>query len=332
MVKLLHLSFFFLKTVYLSPVNNPLFYCQLTVAGIFLMGGDLKKHETVAFLLLSALSHRLMPAIHFDTRNTDATRNNGISRNIRLYPVKKGIVFGAIVFAGIVYISIPLSLYCYAGTHFETPPSTASVCRTEFKSIRTPSGEPLSFVEGITISKHRFRIPVSPSLLFGYLASETVFLREQVPDSLINKVCPVKKTAPEDIFSGKAVYTRQEFESPFLEEIRRRNTVLLSLLAAFSFVFFFYDGMCIFRKRPDAVFLKRFFPIMDFVLYSLLVLFWCILVSDIFLPESRILWITSHIFPIEHYFTAIVAVTIVVCIVRIIGSIGNVEKSGRAIS
>jgi hypothetical protein len=331
MVRLSHISFFFLKTIYLSPINNPLFYCQLMVAGMFLMGGALKKHEAVAFLLLSALSHRLMPAIHIYNRNTDTTRNNIISQNIRFFPVKKGIVFSAIVFAGIFYISIPLSLYCYAGIHFETPPSTASICRTEFKTIRTPSGEPLSFVEGIAISRHQFRIPISPSLLFGHLASETIFLRERVSDSLIRKVCPVNKISPEDVFSGKAVYTQPEFESPFLEEIHHQNIVHLLLLALFAFVFFFYDGMCIFQKRPDTVFLKRIFLTMDFILYSSYIFLWCILIMDIFLPESQTAWVTSHIFPSEHSFTTIVAITIIICIVRIIGSIGNIETAGRTI-
>ncbi|HEX2958964.1 MAG TPA: hypothetical protein VHO70_19170 [Chitinispirillaceae bacterium] len=289
MRKFLYVFLFIVKTVYFSPVNNPVFFCLIVISGVLFAGGEMNKHEVVLFLLLSAISHRLMPAINLSASILSGCQNGKFSQSIKLLPIKKNTFFVSFLLSGILYISLLLTFGYFAGNGAENPPVVESLCPPRMVTAYTPSGEPYRYVEGISVYGSKFQIPVSSSLLFQYLASDVVFSRDAVTEEYLQKVCPCQKIAPEKIFSA----TNQELSttrfSPFLDNVRYSNRRILQLLCIFTFVFFLYDGMSIYRGRVKVRGLTSFvFVLVNVLLYSVYCLLCGMLIADVLLPESVI--------------------------------------------
>jgi hypothetical protein len=296
MKKFVNVFLFVVKTVHFSPVNNPVFYFLVVVSGLLFVCGEMNKHEVVLFLLLSAISHRLMPAINWSAPVLSGNQNDNFSQSIKLLPIKKNTFFVSFLLSGTLYISLLLAFGYFAGNGAENPPVMESLCPPRTVTAYTPSGEPYRYVEGIAVYGSKFQIPVSSSLLFQYLASDVVFSREVITEEYIKKVCPCQKIVPETIFSA----TKQELStsrfSPFLDNVRSSNKRILQLLSIFTFVFFLHDGMSIYREREKVIGLKSFFFVLvNVLLYSVYCLLCGMLIADVLLPESLITKISLNV-------------------------------------
>ena len=295
MNKKIHVFLFTLKTVYFSPVNNPIFYCMLIVSGIMLFSGDLKKHETVLFLLLAAISHRLMPAIQLTSLSSHKNRTGIFSLNINMLPVKKNVFFVSLLLSAAFYISILLSIGYYAGTASECPPVVESLCPPHTVKAFSLSGEPNIYVEGISSYGNMFTIPLSSSLLFKYLASDVIFSKEIVTEEFIRKHCPGKEISPENLFTGNFKKISSIYFSSFLENVRYSNYISLLFVIIFSFVFFLYDGMCIFMGSMKSNGKKIIFRVIDIFMYTIYAALCTTLILDTILPESIIAQASSNV-------------------------------------
>lgn len=318
---------FILKTVYFSPVNNPVFYCMLVVCGLMFIGGDLKKHETVLFLLLSAISHRLMPAIHFTSPSLNENQKGSFSLNIRLLPVKNTTFFISLIISAVLYISILLSIGYYAGTLLERPPVVESQCPPHIVTEYSSSGEPYYYEEGISIYGNTFTIPFTPSLLFKYLASDVIFSKQIVSEEFVRKHCPDKKISPEDLFTENLKKNSPVHFSSFLESIRHSNNLSLLLIIFFSFVFFLYDGMCIFHGKMKSTGNKILLRIIDILMYTIYAVLCSTLILDVLLPESVIAQVSSYV-SFNGLFAPVLLFSAAGCGCRFLMSFA-IEKNGR---
>jgi|SRR5690554_3992236 len=93
MKKIISLFIFFLKTVFLSPVNNPAFYCLLLTACLLYFGGNLEKLETVFLFITSAVSIRFISSLKAVPTDFSDSSESLLSRCTNLLPVKKKLFY-----------------------------------------------------------------------------------------------------------------------------------------------------------------------------------------------------------------------------------------------
>jgi hypothetical protein len=316
MKKILNFSFFLIRTTYFSPINNPIFFCIIILAVFLFFCGDLGKHESVMFILISSISHRLMPSLRLPGTDSIQCTTNQFVRSISLLPIKNEIFLASFLLSGIVYISLQISFFFLVGISYEKPPTIKSICPTKLKFVKNNNGEVFTNLEGITFDLRYFQIPIVPSLFFGNLASNISISQTQAADSIMQRLCPLRVTNPEELFSGVSSNRSVEEFSPILIRINNDNFIRLLYLSIFCFAFFLFDGISIFYSRPklnDA--LSIIGSLVDVVIRIFFAMLCIVLLLDILLPEYLIAKVSPFLSIDRKIFIPIFAMTTIVCLV-----------------
>jgi hypothetical protein len=290
---------FFTKTIYLSPSNNPLFYLLIVIGGMFFFSGSLGKHETALLLLLAGITNRFMPT-HQTRNNSDDLQEEGISQYSLLWPVGKYDVFIGYQLSGLIFILLLIIPCIYAGMHLEMPLMYESVCPPRTCVTNAPSGEPVVTVEEVIMQAdsenvhrpYQLTIQVSHSLLFGFLSSawDVVVAQQTISDSLFNELCPLplQKVTPADIFDPTVERSpHAPYYSDFLAGLSNVYCKRLLYISCFVLLFFMMDGMAKYENTR----LNKYnwlFKVVKYVYNAGYLLLCCLLIFDILLPESMI--------------------------------------------
>jgi len=291
------IAWFFAKTIYLSPSNNPLVYLLLIIGGMLFFSGSLGKHETALLLLLAGITNRLMPTSQ-TRKNAEEISDESLSRYSFLWPVKKNEFFYGFQISGFAFALLLIIPCIYIGTHCETPPMIGSLCPPRTCIKYAPSGEPVMTVEevimlpdsALNIRPVQLTIPVYHSLLFGYLASEVLVAQDKISDSLFNELCliPPQPVSPADIFDPTHERGSPSWHhSGFLASLSQVQNKRLLYFACFVLLFFIMDGIAKFGHEKSAPnhFIIR---IVKYVFNAGYLSLCCLLIFDVLLPESII--------------------------------------------
>lgn len=293
------ITFFLLKTIQLSPVNNPSLWILTVLGGVFFFGGALGKHEIVLLLLLIGISNRLIPAINHRNSFSGNTSFISLSQYIQHLPLEKRTFFSAFLLSNVIYVLLLISLCIYIGTVLETPPVIASICPPQTVTKTAPSGEPLVTVEGIMMvltirsasGPFQFKVPVHYSLLFGMLASEVIIDYHKIPDDIIQRLYPDLQTAQSvsDIFTSNVNKSAQSKNySSFLYDLRFIHFGRIAAISCFIFIVFLIDTTRIYWGKSAKGRSNSIFNWIDYVCYTIYASLCLFLLLDILLPESII--------------------------------------------
>jgi len=303
MKKKISLVIFFLKTVFFSPVNNPAFYCLLLTACLLYFGGNLKKLETVFLFITSAVSIRFISSLKAVSTVFSDSSESLLSRCTNLLPVKKSYFISAYMISAAVYISVLVSFCLFFGINSQVPPDIKSICPTEMiTDYNQKSGEISRYVGGIiTIPDSldqpeavRYRIPINASLVFKYLTSDIIILKDDIPDSVLQSI-GTDNRSPEEIFSGNVSNIPQEYVSDFLSDLSPIHSGRLLFISVFVFLFFMNDciNTCLAsRNRKNG---RILFTGVNLIMYTVFISFCLFVAFDLILPQRKLILITEEI-------------------------------------
>jgi hypothetical protein len=314
------IAWFFTKTMYLSPVNNPMFFLLLVTGGAFFFGGGLGKHEAVLLLLLAGISNRYVSTCQ-TRRGVEESPDSRLSRYPLLWPAGRCVFFAGFQLSNIAFILALVVPCLYVGTHCETPPVIGAICPPRTCVTRAPSGEPVVTVEEVLFAPDdnndwrpvKFTIPVSHSLLFGYLASGEFIGKDRIPDSLLRDLCPISRqtVSPNEIFGPPSQReSSPQYYSDFLAKLPPLQERRLFSIACFALLFFLMDGIAKYEAgKPGAI--NRMFGAVRSA-YTIAYLGMCgLFVLDVLLPESMLAQMSLAVgsmgaFPRAAFLTALV--------------------------
>lgn len=333
MQKSLAVCKFLCKTVFFSPVNNPSLLLLLITGCLLFCAGGLGKHEILLLMLLITVSNRFISSVNSSSENSIT-----LLKQLSLFPVTEIQAATGYICAAFFYGFVLFCLCFVAGLIVETPPLFQSITPTRMNSTKSPDGDKLVFVEGITLTINPCsvnslrtsnsessvfvdgvtmkpdillsRIPLSPSLFFNVLSENPIFVRTENTDSLLCEFGgDINKPISYDLINP-VKKPEQYFSSPFLMKLSRIQFNNLLIISLILFTCFISDAIFRYQKKRSAL-----TEIIDRVFF---ISYWFFVVGaicDVLLPASFIWKVQSLT---EKYDEIVLSIWIIIMVLGLI--------------
>lgn len=170
----LSLVFFFLKTFFFNPLNNPVFVVLAILIVFFYVEGSLDKYHVALMLYVSVVSHYFVGNMFTDhASNEEGTSRVPIMRYFQALPISGQGVYSSYFFSSIMYSVFMYVMLGLLLTKFMKLPNLKYM---EFIQSVTSDGDTMTTVTGIAFSRRfipRFVSFVLEKSLFFTAISKT---------------------------------------------------------------------------------------------------------------------------------------------------------------